>query len=297
MSVLILLNILTLVGAVYLKLHSHSFERLYQTTQSKEYESLKTVQLKMSQIQKRYYSYTYLDDFITPKTFEKLIWIWFFVSATIALITFGTSLRALLLFVFLVSVPFAYLEMRIHHIVSQIDKDLLDFFTTINANLIQSQDLIKALVYAQAQVDNPYILKGIVRFNVTIKAGLSPDIAFSMLHESTIHPYLKYVYLNIEQAHLKRGDVIKLMGALEEEYSLIQVERNKRQIELSQYRKFTWISLGIVLLTALKVIRSQDYILNYYRQNDVGGIVALLLFCLTVLGFIALIHTTAKKVD
>ena len=117
-------------------------------------------------------------------------------------------------------------------------------------------------------VDNKYILKVLAEFNQYIKFGVAPSLAFIRIRSMIRNEYLKYLFLNVEIVYTRRGNVIELMKALENEYTSIQIEINKRKVELSHERKMTAVALMMVVLTTLKIIRDNDYILAYYKQHD-----------------------------
>lgn len=205
-------------------------------------------------------------------------------------LTFGEMIQYYLLWCILATLVFSAIELKgIYWIVScigayvlpifiaenyiqkidlSIDKGIFNLLTQINGRLIKSEDIIKALQETQAKVDNQYILKVLVEFNQYIKFGVAPSLAFIRIRSLIRNEYLRYLFLNIEIVYLRRGNVVELMKALENEYTSIQIEINKRKVELSHERKMTAVSLLMVVLTTLKIIRDNDYILNYYRHHS-----------------------------
>lgn len=178
-----------------------------------------------------------------------------------------------------ICIPAVLLEWRLEWIDNKIDKSLFVFLSKANACLIQNEDLIHALLEIERSNTNIYIGKGLKVFNTAIRAGVSSEVAFSMLLDTTHHDYLRYIYLNIEQVHLRQGDVVELMRALENEYTAIQIELNKRKIELQHDRNLTLFSFVLVVMTAMRIIKTHDYIVDFYFSSALGQ----LLSCLLVL--------------
>lgn len=257
--------------------HPNPIQGLIEPEPLSEYQSFKTTSFKpLKKLYQRYWvqtEWTYL----LSKNLSK----WLLLGWGVGVLGLGSLHWMYGVGLFLL--PILLLEQRLLGVNKSIEKAIVPLFTTLNAALLRNQDLIYAMQAAEKTTHQKTVYEGIRHFNTGIQSGMSPEVAFKRLYERTQHHYLKYVYLNIEQAYLKRGDLIKLMSALEEEYLLIQVERNKRVAETHSYLNLTWLSMGILLLTAYKVYGSNDYIaLFYQRHPEMVG----LLFGLSVLAIL-----------
>ncbi len=194
-----------------------------------------------------------------------------------------------------IALPYIMLEFSLSKVEYEIDGDILGFLQSISASLHQTEDLIKALKYAEKMIQNRYIKNLLTTFNTSIQSGLDEKLAFQYLYKFSSHDYLKYIVLNLEQVYFRRGNLIKLISGLEQEYTAIQVEINKRKIELKQDRVLTLLSLLIVLLTAYKVVNSNDYIMNYYLTTNIGKTLLGLMSIAYVLGIILVVKATQIK--
>ncbi len=192
-------------------------------------------------------------------------------------------------------VPYLVLEFKLLQIEYGIDGEILTFLQYVNASLQQSEDLIKALKYAERMTKNTYLRNLLRLFNKSIQAGLDERLAFQQFYRLSGHDYMRYVVLNFEQVYFRRGNLLKLVSGLEQEYTAIQVEINKRKIELKQDRAIAMISLGIVVLTARKVMTDNDYILSFYLTSGAGKTLVAMMVLIFILGIIIVIRATQIK--
>lgn len=245
----------------------------------------------------RYYYRTACHRVLKKWQFSACIFIWFFIVVLITMLTLHLFWMKALSLMFGLVLPLFLLELRIQWVHSQVDQAMLAFFSSINSNILQSGDLIIGLNEIPRTLTCSYICEAIEQFNLTLKSGLSEEKAFLNLQRSTSHPYLKYVYLNMAQAYLKRGDVISLMAQLEEEYTLIHIERNKRLIEMCQNRRYAWFAFALVGLIGLRIAKKEDYLKHFYENTPFGKITLAFLSVLLVLTLLLLMHLSLKKID
>lgn len=241
------------------------------------YESFQKSNRLLELINMRYRIQTHLNNRFKLGDIIATMLTWLVISALIASkLHVYPGLKAII-FISLSIVPVVLLEWRLEKIEQSIDQSLFSFLSLINASLLKTEDIIQTLIEVETELDNPSIQNNIKMFSRSIKAGISSELAFQRLTEGVSHDYLKYVYLNIEQSHEKNGDAMELMQALEDEYTSIQIEFNKRKIELKHDRNLTIFSLLIVLLTALKIVKSNDYITQFYSNTEFGQIMGVVL--------------------
>lgn len=245
----------------------------------------------------RYYYKTAYHRTLTKWQGMALAFLWAILLVLLVMFTTHLFWTQLFLLILGLLMPFFLLELRIQWVNRQVDQEMLSFFSIINSNILQSGDLIIALDKIPKMIPCPYISEAIEHFNLTLKSGLSEEKAFYYLQSSTSHPYLKYVYLNMAQAYLKRGDVVSLMAQLEEEYTLIHIERNKRLIEMRQNRRYAWFAFGLVGLIGLRIARKEDYIKHFYENTPFGKITLFFLSLLLLGTLLLLMHLSLKKVD
>lgn len=294
MTVVFVNMALTMALTYYLYIYK---PEIYQTMISIDLQSLKPIELRRNWLFNRYWKTTYLCDYLSARAF-KCAYI-LFETVIISLVVFlldAFVFKALAVLLCIV-VPLFLLELRIQWVHREIDKAMMPFFSAVNSNLLQNSDLIKALSIVPKLVKCPYLVNGIERFNITIKAGLSQEKAFSILLTQTSHVYLKYVFLNMEQAFIKRGDVVKLMSQLEEEYTLVQVEGQKRRYEIRQYRRYAWFALSLVGVIGYRLMTQQDYMGAFYSETSWGKSTLSMTGFLLFISLMALMRISLKNID
>jgi hypothetical protein len=245
---------------------------------------------------RRYVVQTFLEEWLGQGRLAKFWLGWALILATgIYFINLPIGLK-ILFWIMAMCLPAVLLEWRLEWIDNNIDKTLFAFLSKANACLIQNEDLINALLEVERSNTNVYIRKGLKVFNTAIRAGVSSEVAFTMLLDATHHDYLRYIYLNVEQVHLRQGDVVELLRALENEYTAIQIELNKRKIELQHDRNLTLFSFVLVVLTALRIIKTHDYIITFYLNSALGQVLSFMLVLSMGIGLGIVIIASRKRV-
>lgn len=236
-------------------------------------------------VEKRYIMQTFLSGRLTVQDFLILMLLWCIMIVTLFCVFGMVNLLGLTMIIIGLTTPILLLEKYIDHVDLSIDKGIFNLLTQINARMLKSEDILRSLQEAEQTIDNKHIIKIISIFNRTIKLGLPPTQAFSRLQIVTRNEYLKYLFTNIEIVYLRRGNVRELMRALENEYTSIQIEINKRKVALEHEKNMTLFSMSLVVLTTIKIIKDNDYILTFYRENPILTAI-LALFVIIGMGFV-----------
>lgn len=247
-------------------------------------------------LERRYSIQTFLEEWLGHGRLAKFWGCWALIVMTgLYFINMPIGVK-ILFWIMGMCLPAVILEWRLEWIDNNIDKTLFTFLSKANACLIQNEDLINALLEVERSITNVYIRKGLKVFNTAIRAGVSSEVAFSILLDATHHDYLRYIYLNLEQVHLRQGDVIELLRALENEYTAIQIELNKRKIELQHDRNLTLFSFMLVVLTAMRIIKTHDYIVTFYLSSALGQVLSFMLVLSMGIGLGIVIIASRKRI-
>jgi len=191
--------------------------------------------------------------------------------------------------------PIFILEIQIERVVQSIDKDYLNFLQAVHASILDTEDIIVALKKAEKLIDNKYLKRMLVQFNSSIKIGLNPTIAFEILINSSQHTYLKYTLINLEQLFERRGSVDNLISDLEHEYTSVQIELNKRRIELKRERRMVVFILVLTVGICRKVLTDYNYIWSFYVQRGWDTMVYLIIGLAIFLTIFVLIRSARLK--
>lgn len=236
-------------------------------------------------VEKRYIMQTFLSERITVHDFLLWMLLWCIMIITMFCVFGMVNILGLTMMLFGLATPILLLEKYIDRVDLSIDKGIFNLLTQINARMLKSEDILRALQEAEQSINNKYIVKIISIFNRTIKLGLPPAQAFSRIQIVTRNEYLKYLFTNIEIVYLRRGNVQELMRALENEYTSIQIEINKRKVALEHEKNMTLFSMSLVVITTIKIIKDNDYILTFYRGNSFLTVV-LIFFVIIGMGLV-----------
>lgn len=218
----------------------------------------------------------------------------FFVSVIIGTRPITVIVKAILIAI-LVSIPFIVMEIWRQRCIHSIDQEMLNFLQTLSLNFQIEEDVLKALDKTQSLTTNPYIKRLLMRFNLHVKKGLSVEQAFIYLQKDALHTYLNYIFVNLEETYSRRGDVLKLITHIELEYTAIQIEINKRRIELKQERVMMAIMLVVLTLIGYAVFQSHDYLRDFYVKYQ--WIDEIVLIWLTTLIVSILVYMKGHNVD
>lgn len=258
MSIILIINIGIILYALLYFYPEHKQEK-----ENHYYHSFRTTAFSLASTWKMFLSTRYIEG--NQKHLKSGLWLYLMLTIGAGFLEMAFAVKAVLI-VLLVIMPFIIIDLRAYQIEREIDQALFGFMARLSAQLIYKQDFIEALKSVEHKVKCKFIHSGLRRFNAAIRAGLTPETAFGNLLAQTHHRYLRYLYVNIEQSYLRRGDVVSLMSALEEEFTSVQVERNKRKIELYHYRNATLFGIGFVVLSAVLIIQHERQFLNYYLK-------------------------------
>ncbi len=236
-------------------------------------------------VEKRYIAHTFLSEKIDGANLLGLWMLWCFTAVVLFSVLGRMTFLGVMLMLFIMALPILIMEKYMAHVDLSIDKGIFNLLTQINARLLKSEDILIALQEAQQTTTNKYILKIIKAFNHTVRLGMPPIQAFSRLQIATNNEYLKYLFINIEIVYMRRGNVQELMRALENEYTSIQIEINKRKVALEHEKNMTLFSMLMVVLTTVKIVKDNDYIMTFYRGSPfLIGVLALIV--LLGIGFV-----------
>ncbi len=275
------INVIGLIGA-YVLIQNFIKKRVI-VGYSKKMQSYTQTKSWVDLLQHRYVEQLMLGEYIHIK--ELLVYyvsfivgivvIWFFI--------FRANFILNMFFIFILILPIIILE-QYRRIVSQkIDKGIFQFLTQINARLMKSEDIIKAISESEKSLTNKPLLYLVKQFNQTIKIGLPPERAFEKVQSQSLNEYLCYLFTNINIVYQRRGNVSELIKALENEYTSIQIEINKRKTELEHDRNMIGISLLIVFSITYKISIDNDYIISFYKMHNGIGVFWGFLVCIGVL--------------
>jgi|GEM_PF-2521811 len=199
------------------------------------------------------------------------------IILVIVLQWFMNDMWAIAISLLAILMPIMLLEYQMGVVRKHIDQQFMALMHALYAGLLQSEDVLHALVYAEEMIDDKYLKRLLKRFNQCLKMGLRSDLAFEQFRKGVFHDYMSYVLTNIEQVYNRRGNVLRLIENLQSEYTAIQIEINKRNLELKQERTLVVICLCVLLGVCITVKREANYIWLFYQNHHLESIVLITL--------------------
>lgn len=249
--------------------------------------SLKDQRDYLSEKIHKYLRQTALGDYLNYSELIVIYCLFITTSLLFLLVLKLSAFTNVILGIGMASIPIIGLEKWLEKIDRHIDRGIFQFLSIINAKLMQSEDILQAIKASEEELKNISVLRIVRVFNQTIKAGVPPEVAFEKVQEVSCNEYLKYVFSNIEVVYIRRGNIVELMKGLENEFTSIQVEVNRRKVTIEHERNMVWLSLGIVGFVTMKIIRDHDYIRKYFEVHYWSYVIVILFALLGIL-FMAL---------
>ena len=257
-----LLSVILIMSLLELKIKKHSLRNY-----THEMSSFKPRLEILKRIEVRFLKQTQLDSILSIDQFGQLYSIWCAVCTVLLLLfQFNAPILLVLMLVFY-GFPFMVLEKYLSFVDLKIDQGIFELLSHVNARLIKNEDVIAALKESQSTLKNKYVLHIVNQFNQYIKIGIPPGQVFSIIQTSIHNDYLKYLFINVEIVFKRRGSITELMKALENEFTSIQIEVNKRKVEIEYEKNMMLFSIFLVAITVIRIISDHDYISSYFSQN------------------------------
>ncbi len=286
-----ILNLSLMILMVYSMHRYHHRHRM--PTHPIHFQMQKRYKSKILQsIDRRYLKYLGLQKWLTMNDFCIAYGFWIILNTAVCILAMESILMKSVSLAIMTVIPLGIMEYRIKKIDLSIDQGIFDFLTQLNAKLLKSEDVLMALDEVGHKLMNKHIAKVVRAFNQTLYMGGSPHLAFTMIKAAIDNEYLKYIFINIEIVYTRRGNVLELMRSLENEYTSIQVEINRRKVSLEHEKNMTLFSIVMVGWMVSKVIRDNNYVLEFYRTHLLlGGI----LVFFVIIGVMLLIKANYQK--
>lgn len=169
----------------------------------------------------------------------------------------------------------------------EIEKGMIGFLQALNARLLVDDDIMKAIENTTEMVAPGPIRRILREFTLTFKVSCNPVAAFDKIREVN-HPYLRYIFLNIQNVLNSWGDAAELIRELENEYISVQTELNKGRAELQNDKLMTYFGLLMAGVTSFQVLSANTSMVKFYMSRP---ILSFLLVFLAISGIVVLATT------
>ena len=189
---------------------------------------------------------------------------------------------AIISFLFSLALPFI-LDLMARYNSEVIRKRLAEFISVLNRWCSVKEDIFYAFERSiDSGIGEP--LKTFVRdMVIQVNRGIEPIEAMDMLQIKVDNIQFRDFIINIKQNIRHRGDIIKLLTNLENQFYKIEEEYNRRRISTYKDRMLIYFVMFAVLLIAYFFIKHNLQIERFYLST-IRGKILLTFFCLLYAG-------------
>ncbi len=192
-------------------------------------------------------------------------------------------------------IPIFVLDLLSRYNADVVRKMLSEYISVLNRWCSVKEDIIyafeKSLDSGIGEPLHTFIRDMVVQVN----RGMDTSDALDMLQLKVDNPQFGDFIINVKQSIKNRGDIIKLLTNLEEQFYKIDEEYNRRRISTYKDRMTIYLVMFGVIIVAYLFIRSAPKIEAFYMGTLVGKLL-LMIFCgMYALGFYLTIGITRFK--
>ena len=166
-----------------------------------------------------------------------------------------------LLFAF---IPVFLLDLMARYNSETVRRRLAEFISILNRWCSVREDLFYAFEKCvDSGIGEP--LRSFIRdMVIQVKRGIEPTEALDMLQMKVDNVQFRDFIVNVKQNIRHRGDIIKLLNNLENQFYKIEEEYNRRKISTYRDRMLTYFVMFAVLFTAYFFIKANPQIEHFY---------------------------------
>ena len=161
-------------------------------------------------------------------------------------------------------VPILILDLMARYNSENVRRKLAEFISILNRWCSVREDLFYAFEKSvDSGIGEP--LKTFIRdMVIQVKRGIAPTEALDMLQLKVDNLQFRDFIINIKQNIRHRGDILKLLNNLENQFYKIEEEYNRRRISTYRDRMLTYFVMFAVLFTAYFFIKTNPQIEHFY---------------------------------
>lgn len=273
----------------YKKLNEGYIERRLQR-QAKEYT--RTISTKMSVIDK-------VEIFLIDKSnIRRFVpFMNFYVLLLISLLVFVVSyisiygflkfsVSSLIISGILFFIPAIILQLMGAYNSEHVRRRLGYFISVIREYINAKEDIIYAFERSVIKGKIAEPLRSYINDTVIqVRLGMDPQDALDLLKEKVSNPQFSDFILNIKQNIRYRGDLKVLLCNMENQFSKLEEEFNRRKISTFRNKIYIVLAMAFVIIVAYMLIRTNPKALNFYTNTTPGKLYLTLFAALYASGF------------
>jgi Flp pilus assembly protein TadB len=187
---------------------------------------------------------------------------------------------------FLISmIPFFILDLMGRYNSEKIRKKLAGFISILSRWCTVKEDIFyafeKSIDSGLGEPLNTFIKETVIQVN----RGIQPSEALDILQMKVDNSQFKDFILNIKKSIEHRGDIVKLLTNLENQFYKIEEEYNRRKISTYKDRVMIYLIMFGVLITAYFFIKLNPDVEAFYLETVEGKLLLTLFSMLYATGF------------
>lgn len=192
---------------------------------------------------------------------------------------------ALLISLFISLLPFFGLDLLARYNSEMVRKKLSEFISVLNRWCSVREDIIYAFEKSLGSGIGEPLQTFIRDMVIQVNRGMDPEEAFDILQMKVDNPQFKDFILNIKLSVRHRGDIIKLLSNLENQFYRIDEEYNRRRISTYKDRALIYFIMFAVLALAFMFIRFSVQVGEFYLHTVEGKLLLMVFSGMYALGF------------
>lgn len=182
-------------------------------------------------------------------------------------------------------IPFFALDLMARYNSEAVRKMLSEFISVLSRWCSVKEDIMYAFEKSlDSHIGEPLqtFVKDMV---IQVNRGIDSSDALDMLQKKVDSPHFVDFIVNVKQCLKNRGDTIKLLTNLENQFYRIDEEYNRRKISTYKDRMLLYIIMFSVLLIAYMFISFTPQIKSFYLETLEGKLLLTLFSGMYALGF------------
>lgn len=130
---------------------------------------------------------------------------------------------------------------------------------------------------------------------IQVRKGMDPLVAFDILMMKVDNDQFRDFMVNIKQNYRARGDTVKLLNIMEEQFYKLEEEHNARNITTYQDRIILMVIMIVVIVVIYLSLRYSPSLRFFYLGTDSGKVLLTIFACMYLIGFF--FYTKINKFD
>ena len=182
------------------------------------------------------------------------------------------------------TVPFLALELLARYNSETIRKRLAEYISVLNRWCSVKEDVMYAFEKSLGSDIGEPLQTFIRDMVIQVNRGMDASDALDMLQMKIDNPQFKDFIINVKLSLRYRGDVVKLLTNLENQFYRFDEEYNRRRISTYKDRVLIYFIMAGVLITAYLFISSTPQVGDFYLRSAEGKLLLTLFSGMYMLG-------------